>query len=260
MPGQTRRAFGQARDSLRSSVASASLSVRRGSTAYSELSTAPDDLEDDDDTGGGGDGPELGDAPAAACVGDAGAGLQDLARNANDQRSNEVDGEREQRDSGADSWQCGNPVARIPQFYRSIVYRLLLFGFLHQFKPSEAFLTPYLTDVKGFPADPDVNNDIYPVYSYAYFAFIVPVAVLAEVSSYNVVIVVEGLAQLGTRVLLLWGETLVLMQLMQVRFVWFCPSVSAWLLFGNRSAVDARPESAPPPPSVSLTAGHVWPG
>lgn len=93
----------------------------------------------------------------------------------------------------------------------------VLFGFLKSFKPSEAFLTPFLVEVKGLTKT-QVHQDVYPVWTYSYFALIIPMAFAAEIVGYKYLILFEALGHLATRAILLWAEGLPWMQSMQITF------------------------------------------
>lgn len=106
-------------------------------------------------------------------------------------------------------------------------------------KPSERYLTQYLATVKGFD-NHTTNTLIYPVWTYASVVCnaLSPVvfalcgrggggsaapeqrarALARRIRVYKVGVVIEALAFLGTRVLLLWGTSLAAMQAAQALF------------------------------------------
>ncbi len=53
-----------------------------------------------------------------------------------------------------------------------------------QIRPSEPYLTEFLTGAKGLDED-DVYQKIYPVWSYSYFALLVPVFLLTDLLRYS---------------------------------------------------------------------------
>ena len=100
--------------------------------------------------------------------------------------------------------------------YSTIV--LLGYGFFKELKPSEPFLTQYLTnetDGKNFSVD-TVNDNVYPYWTYSYLVFAFFVFLVTDLSRYNPVILVEASAYLVTRVLLIWGGSISSMQLMEM--------------------------------------------
>lgn len=70
---------------------------------------------------------------------------------------------------------------------------------------------------KNFP-ESVVNNDIYPWSTYAYLPFLLVFGPFAELVSYRIAILVGIMGRVVTRFLLLYGKTLVDMQLMQVAY------------------------------------------
>ncbi len=91
---------------------------------------------------------------------------------------------------------------------------LCAYGLSKEVRPSEPYLTEYLTGYKGLDED-DVYQRVYPVWPYSYFALLVPVFLLTDLLRYKPVINVEGAAYVGTWALLLWADGVGAMQAMQ---------------------------------------------
>lgn len=66
-----------------------------------------------------------------------------------------------------------------------------------------------------------VNNEIYPWSTYAYFPFLLLLGPFAELYSYRFAILFGILGRVVTRAVLLFGKTLLEMQLTQVPFFYF---------------------------------------
>ena len=94
---------------------------------------------------------------------------------------------------------------------------LCSYGFFKELKPSEPFLTPYLVDSKNFTKN-EVNGKIYPFWSYSYLVSAFFVFLLTDIVRYKPVILLESVAYLTTRVLLIWGTSVFAMQMMQVAY------------------------------------------
>lgn len=98
---------------------------------------------------------------------------------------------------------------------------LCSYGFFKEFLPSEPYLTAYLDNEtnasKQFNFD-DVNNEIYPWWPYSYLVAVFILFMFTDVLRYKPIVVVEVLSQIVTRVLLIWGTTLLEMKLMQVTY------------------------------------------
>ena len=63
-----------------------------------------------------------------------------------------------------------------------------------------------------------VYGDVYPVWSYSYFALLIPVFLLTDMVKYKPMIVLEALSLIITWVLLLWAEGVAWMQAMQFSY------------------------------------------
>ncbi|OQR89552.1 hypothetical protein THRCLA_09696 [Thraustotheca clavata] len=100
---------------------------------------------------------------------------------------------------------------------RSLLFRLCLYGFFVELKPSEAYLNQYLTQDKGF-SNTATNEDIYPWYTYGKLLMLLVLPLIVERFQYRTVLLIESIGFLCTRVLLIFGQSLFLMQLMQVTY------------------------------------------
>ncbi|KAG8445476.1 hypothetical protein GDO86_010306 [Hymenochirus boettgeri] len=83
---------------------------------------------------------------------------------------------------------------------------LCLFGFFTFFRPSEPFLTPYLTGPYHNLTTEQVTKYVLPVWSYSYLAILFPVFVLTDYLRYKPVILLQGLSYIITWILLLFGK------------------------------------------------------
>ncbi|XP_022107050.1 thiamine transporter 2-like [Acanthaster planci] len=89
-----------------------------------------------------------------------------------------------------------------------------LYGFLKAMRPSEPFLTPYLIEDKNI-TERDLDNVVYPYWTYSYMLALVPVFLFTDLLRYKPVVVFEGMAYVGTWAILLWGQGVPQMILMQ---------------------------------------------
>ncbi|NWX27327.1 S19A3 protein, partial [Notiomystis cincta] len=92
---------------------------------------------------------------------------------------------------------------------------LCLYGFLYMMKPSEPFLTPYLTGPDKNLTIDEVTNQILPVWTYSYLALLFPVFLLTDYVRYKPVLLLQGLGLIVTWLLLLFAHGLVAMQLVE---------------------------------------------
>ena len=110
--------------------------------------------------------------------------------------------------SGRWSWVCTTAI-------------LCSYGFFKEFTPDEDFLTAYLDNEtqysKHFSND-QVNGDIYPVWAYSYLVAVAFVSIFTDFLRYKPVVALECVGQVATRTLLIYGTSVLSMQLMQVSY------------------------------------------
>jgi len=100
---------------------------------------------------------------------------------------------------------------------RTLLPILLSFCFLFWFKPSEPFLVPYLIEKKGFSIR-DINEEIFPVYVYSFFVWTVLSGPMASKLGSRFMLRVGVLCEFCVRWILIYGESIRSMQVMQVLF------------------------------------------
>ncbi|KDO29699.1 hypothetical protein SPRG_05650 [Saprolegnia parasitica CBS 223.65] len=109
------------------------------------------------------------------------------------------------------------PVAAPSPSTKALLFRLCLYGFFVELKPSEAYLNQFLTQDKGFTNE-QTNDDIYPWFSYGKLAMLLVLPLVVERFQYRTVLIIESCGFLCTRLLLIYGTSLFLMQVMQVTY------------------------------------------
>ncbi|NXF71184.1 S19A3 protein, partial [Sclerurus mexicanus] len=92
---------------------------------------------------------------------------------------------------------------------------LCLYGFFYMMKPSEPFLTPYLTGPDKNLTTDEVTNQIFPVWTYSYLALLVPVFLLTDYVRYKPVLLLQGISLIVTWLLLLFAHGVLAMQLVE---------------------------------------------
>ncbi|VDM09737.1 unnamed protein product [Wuchereria bancrofti] len=102
--------------------------------------------------------------------------------------------------------------------WKATTILICVYGIVKEFRPATPFLTPYLvSSFKNF-TDVELYSEIYPFWTYSYLFFLVPIFFLTDILRYKPIIVLEALSLFGTWALLLWGETVWHMQIMQILF------------------------------------------
>ena len=124
-----------------------------------------------------------------------------------------------------------------PWVYFTVI--ICCYGFFKEFKPSEAFLTPYLVDSKNFTTL-EVNSQIYPFWPYSYLVVAFFVFLFTDFLRYKPVILLEAFAYLCTRLLLIWGTSVFAMQWMQVAYGVASASEVAFFAYIYLAVPDVR--------------------
>lgn len=124
-----------------------------------------------------------------------------------------------------------------PWIYFTIV--ICCYGFFKEFKPSEAFLTPYLVNSKNF-TKPEVNSEIYPYWPYSYLVAAFFIFLFTDLLHYKPVILLEAFSYLATRFLLIWGTSVLSMQWMQVAYGIASASEVAFFAYIYLAVPDVR--------------------
>lgn len=117
---------------------------------------------------------------------------------------------------------------------------LILIGFIKSLKFGEPYLTTFLKE-KGFTSD-EVDNKIYPVWTYSYMGFLILISLLSQHLGYMALIFLDLISQIVTYAILIWSDSLILMQIMQVTYgfstactIGFFASVAAIFKRNSRS-------------------------
>ncbi|KYN04758.1 PREDICTED: thiamine transporter 2-like [Cyphomyrmex costatus] len=92
---------------------------------------------------------------------------------------------------------------------------LCVFGCFKDFRPSESFITDYLTGPwKNFTKE-EVNQDIYPVTTYSYLAMLILIFLITDFVRYKPIIVLCGLSGIVTYIMIIFGKTVIVFQIVE---------------------------------------------
>ncbi|XP_004385877.1 thiamine transporter 2 [Trichechus manatus latirostris] len=92
---------------------------------------------------------------------------------------------------------------------------LCLFGFFSLMRPSEPFLIPYLSGPDKNLTSKEITHEILPVWTYSYLVLLFPVFVLTDFVRYKPVIILQGISFMITWLLLLFGQGVMTMQVVE---------------------------------------------
>ncbi|XP_071122972.1 thiamine transporter 1-like [Mytilus edulis] len=100
--------------------------------------------------------------------------------------------------------------------WKVLTFLVCLYGFLKEYRPSEAYLSAYLTGPWKNLTVEEVDNEIYPIWTYAYLLWLVPVFLLADFFRYQPMLVLEGATYIATWSILLWAQGVLAFKFMEV--------------------------------------------
>nr|XP_025862102.1 thiamine transporter 2 [Vulpes vulpes]XP_025862103.1 thiamine transporter 2 [Vulpes vulpes]XP_025862104.1 thiamine transporter 2 [Vulpes vulpes] len=92
---------------------------------------------------------------------------------------------------------------------------LCLFGFFSMMRPSEPFLIPYLSGPDKNLTSSEITNEILPIWTYSYLVLLLPVFILTDYVRYKPVIILQGISFIITWLLLLFGQGVKTMQVVE---------------------------------------------
>ncbi|XP_013912457.1 PREDICTED: thiamine transporter 2 isoform X2 [Thamnophis sirtalis] len=95
---------------------------------------------------------------------------------------------------------------------------LCIYGFFTMMRPSEPFLTPYLTGPEKNLTIDEVTQHIFPVWTYSYLALLFPVFLITDYARYKPIIILQGISLIVTWVLLLFASGIPAMQLAEFMY------------------------------------------
>ncbi|KAM6358207.1 thiamine transporter 2-like [Alca torda] len=101
---------------------------------------------------------------------------------------------------------------------RSWIYPTVIIcanGFFSAMRPSESFLTPYLTGPDKNLTIEEVTNQIFPVWTYSYLALLFPVFLITDYVRYKPVLHLQGISFIITWLLLLFAHGVLAMQMVE---------------------------------------------
>ncbi|KAG9393356.1 Reduced folate carrier [Carpediemonas membranifera] len=127
----------------------------------------------------------------------------------------------------------------------------ILFGFLSAFKPSEAFISPYLRTEKRM-SHAVLHSQVWPVWTYANTFWLVLFIPMTMFLGSYISIAVGIVGRLLTRVSLIWGDSKHAFQLAE--FFFGCATASEYVFYG---AVFSHVDTGFYPTVSSLTRASV---
>uniref|UniRef100_A0A452HKC0 Uncharacterized protein n=2 Tax=Gopherus TaxID=38771 RepID=A0A452HKC0_9SAUR len=108
---------------------------------------------------------------------------------------------------------CCKEIRSSSWIYPTLV--LCIYGFFSMMRPSEPFLTPYLTGPDKNLTINEVTNQVFPVWTYSYLVLLFPVFLITDYLRYKPIISLQGLSFIITWLMLLFFQGVLAMQWME---------------------------------------------
>ncbi|KAL6263321.1 hypothetical protein P5V15_006119 [Pogonomyrmex californicus] len=107
---------------------------------------------------------------------------------------------------------------------------LCMFGCFKDFRPSESFVTDYLTGWKNFTAS-EVNHEIYPVTTYSYLSTLIIMFLITDFIRYKPIIILCGLSGIISFLLIILGKIVLVLQIAKFFFGLFMSAEVAYYTY-----------------------------
>ncbi|XP_037957224.1 thiamine transporter 1 [Teleopsis dalmanni] len=117
------------------------------------------------------------------------------------------------------------------QAWLRISLLLCSFGFFREMRPSEPFVTEYLTDSWHNITSEQVNKEIYPFGTYAVLSQLVIVFLVTDILRYKPIIVLSACAGIILFAILSWTNTIPELQIGQIFYGFFMASEVAYYTY-----------------------------
>ncbi|KAM3727934.1 Folate transporter [Dirofilaria immitis] len=103
-------------------------------------------------------------------------------------------------------------------YWKHVAYFMCLFGLIKKFRPATPFLTPFLISSHKNFTDVQLYSQIYPLWTYSYLIAMIPIFFLTDILRHKPVVVLEAVSYCISHVIILWGNKVWQMQLMEIIF------------------------------------------
>lgn len=112
-----------------------------------------------------------------------------------------------------------------------ISFMLCIFGVLKEFRPSEPYVTKYLTNPPMNFTQNEVSDDIYPISIYTTMASLVIIFLLTDFLRYKPVIIFDGLCAVVVFIMLITVRSLFLVQILEIFYGFFMAGEVAYYTY-----------------------------
>ncbi|XP_035738625.1 thiamine transporter 2-like [Vespa mandarinia] len=116
-------------------------------------------------------------------------------------------------------------------YWLKISFILCMFGLLKDFRPSESFVTDYLTGPWKNFTHAQVNQEIYPVSTYSYFLTLVIIFLITDFVRYKPIIILCSLSGMIAFLVLILAKTVPVVQITEFFYGLFLSSEVAYYTY-----------------------------
>ena len=81
---------------------------------------------------------------------------------------------------------------KINMNWKLLTFVVCVYGFIKEYRPSEAYLSAYLAGPWKNLTVQEIDNEIYPIWTYAYLLWLIPVFLMTDYVRYQPMLVLEG--------------------------------------------------------------------
>uniref|UniRef100_A0A0N4Z210 Thiamine transporter 2 n=1 Tax=Parastrongyloides trichosuri TaxID=131310 RepID=A0A0N4Z210_PARTI len=92
---------------------------------------------------------------------------------------------------------------------------LICYGLLKEFRPTEPYLYDYQIHEQNI-SDFDLENEIYPWWTYSYMFFLIPVLLLTDILMYKFVLILESISYIGCWLLIIFCNSVTSQVIMEI--------------------------------------------
>ncbi|CAG9858965.1 unnamed protein product [Phyllotreta striolata] len=138
---------------------------------------------------------------------------------------------------------------------------LSVFGFLKEIRPSEPFIYEFLIDKRWRNVTEDeVTSKVYPVGTYSYLAHLVLIFLITDLCRYKPLIVLLGASGVAIWSMLLWTNTLLDLQILEVIYGTFCATEVAYYSYIYTKVSTERYQQVTSHTRAAILAGRAISG
>uniref|UniRef100_A0A1I7T649 Thiamine transporter 2 n=1 Tax=Caenorhabditis tropicalis TaxID=1561998 RepID=A0A1I7T649_9PELO len=102
--------------------------------------------------------------------------------------------------------------------WRTTTAVLCLYGAVKEFRPATPFLTPFLASPEKNLTLDELYSQVYPYWTYSYMFALIPMFILTDILRYKPIVMIEAIGLVVTWSLLVFGNGVWQMQIMQIAF------------------------------------------